>query len=283
MRKKRESPKARTFISDHEVDVLVPHLYSSVQALQKFFIDITGVCDIHVNDITFGSALLNVVHDKIIQDHFKNKIPSPEAIANQYFSATKSLVEREYLQPINAFLEKYKSHSDFETIKELSVFMNELNFLTSVILESRDKFLIYSLQTWVSKHNAATKNLVDLVPTEAMVIAMPFKVAGENIIVISEAIRGNIQTWHKEGLEARTHILSFRVAKYSIWANVTAIVTAIAISFLFLRIPNFEEKLGYQESILRLREENTKQRNEILRLKSLMAEKYLKTDTKVSN
>lgn len=264
---RRESPRLRKYIADHEADVLMPHLYSSVKELKLYFLKLQNVCDTHMGDITFGAALINAVHDPVIQQHFQGQMPSPAVLASHYFTDMKKMLKDNYIDPIDTFLEKHNEYKKYELLTEFATFAQELSFLTSIILDIRDKFLMYSMQTWIARHDPLTQQLIDLKPTEAMVIAMPFRVTGLNIIGVAEAIRKNIETWQKEMIEARTYLLSQYASKWSIGASLLTIGTAIAISFFFFRIPSFEEKLENQDTIKRLRNERIKNLDEISKLK----------------
>ena len=268
-KKRRESPSLRKYISDHEAGVLMPHLYSSITELKLCFSSLKDICDTHMGDITFGTALIKAVYPPIIQQQFPGPggMPAPADLANYYFSATKKMLQESYIDPIDTFLEKHREHNQYELIADFLIFAKDLSFLASIILDIRDKFLMYSLQTWIAIHDPQTQQLISLTPTEAAVIAMPFKVTGLNIVGIAEAIRKNIENWQKEMLEARTYYLSRNASQWAIGANILTIVTAVSISFFFFRIPSFEEKLKNEETIKQLRNERTSNLNEITKLK----------------
>lgn len=264
--RRRESPRMRKYLTDHEADVLLPHLYGCVEELKIYFDKMLSTCDKHMDDITFGGALLRVVHNDFILNNFRDKIPQPVDAAKSYFSDNKKMLQENYNEYIDKFLERHKDFKDYEKLSDFVRFGNELSFLTSTILDIREKFLLYNLQTWIAKHDPKTDKLIDLIPAEANVVAMPFKVTGENIIGIAETIRKNIANWQKEMMEARAYLLSYKGAKWNSILNILVIGTAVAVSFFFLRIPSFEEKLEYQETIHNLRESRKHDRSEILRL-----------------
>lgn len=266
-KRRRSAPRMRKFLTDHEADGLIPHLYGCVEELKSYFDKMSEVCEKHKGDITFGGALIRVVHDDYVLKKFSGQIPSPAEMANSYFSDVQKMLQENYQLEIDAFLLKHKDFKNYESLAEFVEFAVKLRFITSMILDIREKFLLYSLQTWVAKHDPQDGKLIDLVPTEAGVVAMPLKVIGTNIISVAESIQKNIDQWQNEMLESRGHLLAYKGSQWAAFANILTIITAIAISYLFLKVPSFEEKLEYQETISRLRNEKSNLVAENLKLK----------------
>ena len=255
-RKRRENLRMRKYLNEHEADVLMPYLYDCVKVLKDYFEKLKLICKQHENNEVFGLTLLKVLqHDGITLKGAQNKL-NPMSISNAYFSNAYDMIDSSYVKKIDKFLVDHSEFPHYDKINDFAVLVRDLNFIVSMVLDIRDKFFIYDMQVWVAKQDPHSLGMIDLIPKEALVIAMPFKSCCENIISVAESIRKNIDNWQKDIIESRSYTLAIKSNRTAVAANILTIVTSLSLAFFFFSLPSYLEKKAMEESISNLLKTN---------------------------
>lgn len=269
IKRERGILKSREYTSSFEKAKTLPHIYSCIVSIDGYFENLNQIAETHKRSHTFGTALHQVMElDALRRFQTGATLPTPEETSEKYYTELQNLIKNEYLSKTREFLEEFRNIEETDSIDDAIKFLTKASFICSIILDIKTKFLLYSIQQYVSKHDPQTGTMIDVTPRALAVISMPFKITAENIVSIAEVTRVNIQNWSKEQLEWKSSLLKIRTERIAQRNNLLTIVTAVSLSALFYTVPDFIKQKQIEAEIERTTMENTSLKRENFALKS---------------
>lgn len=211
---------------------LIPFFQSRVQEVIEALEKVVKDCNDLRNDEAFGAAYLRLV-DASGLGRAIGKIPTSNAAASQlYFDRIKEIT----VETLNRAKQTRDALNSVCDIASFSQAVVGLSVLCSILESSKNNaFAITPLAmfsfTRTDTGEVHTQSLDDL-----QIVNFPFQNVSENLGLLAQSTRENIEVWVKEQLEWKTRHLSIVEHRYSINVNMLTITSAITVSWLFLTL-----------------------------------------------
>lgn len=224
----------RTDLTDYEKDQLIPELKSRLEVLKNYFYDVIRISDDLAGSSLFTQNLHSILNQKFIESQEGNG----QSLAHKYFNDAKIFAKVENIDDINRILEKYES---IEKVKDLGLFLNEINFLCSSMVNIHNKMFYFNIDAYPHVEDSRTGQAISREPKQYLLTIQPFQITIQNIISVCKATSETVHEWHKyttrlktQSLDLYINRLTIRNSRLILFIQITAILLAIGLSAFFL-------------------------------------------------
>ncbi len=239
----------RKHLTDYEKDLLIPDIKERLNILKQYFNDVISLCNIQKDSPVFTQAVQSIVNSAGAQ--LDPKSPQ-QPVGELFFEKIKELVKTECINDIDKILGKYKTIQD---LKNLGLFLTEVNCLCSSFLAINNKLLLFKIETYPYLIDEKTSQTIPAHPRQYYLTIEPFQITVTNIIAIAKATSDTINEWHKYAIKLKSQYLELYTSRFSRNIHILTIILAIVLSALFLVASdpfnlykeNMKLKRGYQE------------------------------------
>lgn len=256
----------RQHLTDYEKDQLIPELKLRLNVLKGYFSEIISFCDVQKNSPVFTQAVQAIINP----GGFRPDRDSPqETPAENFFNDIKRVAKEQGIDDVESMLEKYKK---IENVKQLGLFINDLNNFCSALVGINNKLLLYKISAYPYLENIKTGQTVATHPPQYNITIEPFQILVTNIVGVAKATSETIHEWHKfaqklksQYLNLYTNRLSIKNTKLVLFIYILTIILAVSLSafFLFANDPFnlYKENQKLKNTIQKLENENQKLKN----------------------
>jgi len=250
----------RQHLTDYERNQLIPELKCRLSVLKGYFNDVINLCDIQKNSEVFNKAVISVINP----GNFESDPGSPtETPAEKFFNGIKEVAQKQGVDDIDEILKKY---STIENIKQLGLFLTEVNNFCSALAIVNNSLLLYKIESYPYMTNVKTGQIAVIPPTQYAITIEPFQILVTNIVGVAKATSETINEWHKYALKLKVQYLNLYTSRFSVNIHILTIILAVSLSAFFLVASDpfnlYKENLNLKRTNQALRTENEKLRNE---------------------
>ena len=241
----------RQHLTDYEKNQLIPELKCRLSILKGYFNEVIKLCDVQKNSDVFNQAVLSVINP----NNFESDPQSPgETPAEKFFNGIKEVAQTQGVNDTDEILQKY---STIENIKQLGLFLTEVNNFCSALAVIKNDLLLYKIETYPYMTHVKTGQTAALPPTQYTITIEPFQILVTNIVGVAKATSESILEWHKYALKLKAQYLDLYTTKFSVNIHLLTIILAFSLSAFFL----------VASDPFNLYRENRKLKSEIITLK----------------
>jgi hypothetical protein len=243
----------RQHLTDYERNQLIPELKCRLSILKEYFNEVINLCDIQKNSEVFNQAVFSVINP----NNFESDPHNPkEAPAEKFFNGIKEVAQTQGVDDIDEVLKKY---STIENIKQLGLFLTEVNNFCSALVVINNNLFLYKIETYPYLTNVKTGQIMATHPPQYTITIEPFQILVTNIVGVSKATSETIHEWHKYALKLKVQYLDLYTTKFSINIHILTIILAVSLSAFFLVASDpfnlFKENRKLKSEIVTLKEE----------------------------
>jgi hypothetical protein len=224
--------KDRKELSDYERDQLIPELKSRLDVIKSFFNEIINTCDNHFDYLPFKRNL-----DDILNPNSLPSIDNNDNLSDIFFNEIKRQSQEDFINNIETVLNKYNKIVDF---KSLGLFMTEVNFLCSVLMNTKNILFLYKIVGYPNVKNLQTGEIKSNRPAQYELTIEPFQIAIDNIFQVAKSTSETIHEWHKQVMQSKTQFvdlynagIKLRNSKLILFIQILTIILTISLSFFF--------------------------------------------------
>ena len=218
----------RQHLTDYEKNQFIPELKSRLNVLKKYFNEIITLCDIQKKSPVFNQAVQAILNP----NNFKPDPDSPqEILSEKFFNDIKKISKEQGIDDVETMLKKYKN---ITSIKELGLFVTDLNNFCSALIGINNNLLLYKIETYPYLTNIKTGQTVITHPPQYSITIEPFQILVTNIVSVAKGTSETILEWHKYAQKLKSQYLDLYTNKFSINIHILTIFLAISLSVFFL-------------------------------------------------
>ncbi|MBW1949565.1 MAG: hypothetical protein JRJ18_08470 [Deltaproteobacteria bacterium] len=217
----------RTNLTDYEKDQLIPEIKSRLEVLKNYFYDVIKISDDLAASSLFTQNLYSILNPKNIESQENNA----QILAQKFFDDAKNFAKVENIDDIDRILKKYES---IKKVKDLGLFLNEINFLCSSMVNIHNKMFYFNIDAYPHIEDRRTGQTVSKEPNQYLLTIQPFQITVQNIISVCKATSETVHEWHKyttrlktQSLDLYNNRLTIRNSSLILFIQITAIILAI--------------------------------------------------------
>lgn len=251
----------RTDLTDYEKDQLVPELKSRLEVLKNYFYDIVKISDDLSGSALFTQNLHSILNPKSRESQEGNI----QKLSEKFFQSVKNHAKVENIDDIDRILRKYER---IEIIKDLGLFLNEVNLLCSSMLNVHTKMFYFKIEAYPHVVDGRTGEMVAGEPNQYFLTTEPFQITIQNIISVCKATSESVHEWHKHAMRMKTQSLdlynnrlTIRNSRLILYIQITTLLLAIGLSAFFLTANDpfnlFKKSRSQEKEITSLNNENS--------------------------
>ncbi|PIQ84364.1 MAG: hypothetical protein COV75_02645 [Candidatus Omnitrophica bacterium CG11_big_fil_rev_8_21_14_0_20_63_9] len=226
-----------------------------VEVLKKYFSQIIELCDLQKGSPEFIGSLKTVINPKAIPVS-----PDESVLADAFYDQIKDQVQREGIGELDSLLRKY---STIENVKQLGLFINELNLHCSSFLVIKNRLLLFKINGYPIITNTKTQEVFYTMPPEYTVTTEPFQLIVDNMIGVAKATSESINSWHQSIMKLKNQYLELYTTRTVLLIQTSAIIMAVALSAFFL-VANDPLNLYKENGSLKREKIELEQKNQAL-------------------
>ncbi|MBU1121572.1 MAG: hypothetical protein KKF54_02585 [Candidatus Omnitrophica bacterium] len=253
----------RKHLTDYEKEQFIPDLKDRLNILKQYFSDVIKLCETQRNSRIFTEAAKSIINPT----NAAPDLQSPqETIGEKFFDDIKTQVQQQGIDDIDKILKKFK---DIQNLKQLGLFLTELNYLCSSLTTINNRLLLYKVETYPYFEDTKTGQVITTHPKEYFLVIEPFQILVTNIVNVAKTTADTITGWRTQALKLKsqyldlyTNRLSIKNTKLVLYIQILTIILAIVLSAFFLTANDpfnlYKENQKLKQSIKVVAEENIK-------------------------
>jgi hypothetical protein len=258
----RHVSRWRLDLSEYELVTLIPffrgRIDDAVDELQK----VVDACVSLRNEGSFGAAYLKLIDPDGLMRKADGAPRTNIDGAQEYFDKVKTLTQRTLDNAKNV-------QNDWKNIVDISTFskaISGLSYVCSILERNKETAFRVTPLAIISVTEIKTGRVLTLPKLELEILNFPFQNSAENLALLGQSTRESIEHWIKEQLEWKTRHLNIVEHRWAVGANIFTVVSAVALSWLFLTL-NDPYKMSITESTNKDLNEQLIKTNETLEVK----------------
>lgn len=187
---------------------LVPQLWGRMMYIEEVAEEFFRICD----DPSFARALDAHLRPIVLPDSFDLDLPDPE-VGKKYLEAVKTLVQSEFLDPLNKIKGKYSDFVKEPDVNTFIEFLNDCRFMFDIIVRNKTLPFTYHFQAFATVTNIETGEDLAHEPKEVSMILKPFEIRMNELVKICETSNQSIDLWIEKRSEERNNLINFATSQ----------------------------------------------------------------------
>lgn len=252
----------RLDLSEYEIITLIPFFQGRIDDAVDELKKVVDACGSLRNEGTFGAAYLKLIDPEGLLQKADGTARTNIQGAQEYFDRIGRLTQR-------TLDSATKVQNDWKNVVDMSTFSKAiagLSYVCSILERNRETAFRLTPMAIISVTESKTGKVLTLPKREFEILNLPFQNSAENLALLGQSTRETIENWIKEQLEWKSRHLSIVEHRWSVGANILTVISAVALSWLFLTL-NDPYRMAITESANKDLNVKLRQTNETLELK----------------